>query len=142
MKQVKLIIGILLIFLTGMAAGHLGTAVYFKNKIYNQGPPALHHMIRHKITKHLQLTEAQQTEFERIITQAEKDFDAFRQNHHPEVEQIFADCFQKIAAILDPTQQKEFEKIKDRFNRGCNGPGKFPPPQRFNDRPPPPPQAE
>lgn len=142
MKRLKVVSGILLIFFTGMAAGHLGTAAYFKNKIFNQGPPALHHMIRHKITKNLKLSETQQKEFERIITQAEKEFDAFRQKYRPEVERIFADCFQKITVILDPMQQKRFEEIKDRFDRRCEGPGKFTPPRCFNDRPLPPPGAE
>jgi len=142
MKQLKLITGILLIFFTGMAAGHLGTVAYFKNKIYKEGPPALHHMLRHKITQNLQLTEAQQIKFERIIGQAEKDFDAFRQNHHAEVEQIFTDCFQKINGILDPKQQKQLEKIKKRFRFGFDGPESCSPSRHFKDRPMPPPDAE
>lgn len=139
MKRLKLTIGILLIFFTGMAAGHLGTSAYFENKIYRQGPPALHQMIRHKITKELKLSDAQQREFERIITRADKEFDTFRQRHRPEVERIFNECFQKISVILDPMQQKRFEKIKDRFNRRCEGPETSPRPRRFDDRPPPPP---
>ncbi len=124
MNKIKLIAGVLVIFLTGIAAGHLGTVFYFQNKIYTQGPPALHHLIKKKITRNLRLTNAQQIKFDKIITQAEKDFDAFRQKHHPEVELLLTDCFQKINELLTPEQQKRFEKIKTRFKRGFHGPRK------------------
>ncbi|MBC2716192.1 MAG: hypothetical protein HF978_12865 [Desulfobacteraceae bacterium] len=127
MNKFKLIAGVLLILLTGIAAGHLGTVFYFKNKIYKQGPPALHHLIKKKISHELRLTQQQQIKFDRIIEQTEKDFDAFRQKHHPEVELILTDCFLKINEILTPGQLKKFEKIKNRFKRGFPGSKGFSP---------------
>ncbi len=136
MNKLKLIAGVLLIFLTGIATGHLGTVFYFQNKIVTQGPPGLHHLIKKKITRNLRLTDAQQIKFDKIITQAEKGFDAFRKKHHPEVERLLTDCFQKINDILDTGQQKRFEKIKTRFKRGFRGPGKnHSQRHRFRERP-------
>jgi len=48
MNRFKLIAGVLLIFMTGITAGHFGTVFYFKNKDFKQGPPALHHLIKKK----------------------------------------------------------------------------------------------
>lgn len=124
MNKLKMIAGVLLILLTGIAAGHLGTVFYFQNKIVTQGPPGLHHLIKKKITRNLRLTDAQQIKFDNIIKQAEEGFDIFRQKHHPEVELILTDCFEKINEILTPKQQKRFEKIKTRFKRGFRGPRK------------------
>ena len=124
MNKLKMIAGVLLILLTGIAAGHLGTVFYFQNKIVTQGPPGLHHLIKKKITRNLRLTDAQQIKFDNIIKQTAEGFDIFRQKHHPEVELILTDCFAKINEILTPKQQKRFEKIKTRFKRGFRGPRK------------------
>ncbi len=135
MNRLKLIAGVLLIFFTGIAAGHLGTVFYFKNKIYKQGPPALHHLIKKKMSHELHLTQPQQIKFDKIIAQAEKNFDAFRQKHHPELEQNLTECFKKINEILTPAQQKKFEKIKNRFKRGFPGPKGFSSRRPFGKRP-------
>ncbi len=135
MNRLKLAAGVLLIFLTGIAAGHLGTVFYFENKIYTQGPPPLHHLIKKRVSHELQLSDQQQIQFENIIGQAEKNLDAFRQAHHPELEKILTDCFQKINVILTPDQQTKFEKIKNRFTHRFHGPKKFSSCRHFNEPP-------
>lgn len=125
MNKFKLISGVLLIFLTGVAAGHVGTFFYFQTVAFKQGPPALHHLIKNKISRHLKLTQQQQIKFDEIIAQAEKSFETFRQKHHPELEQNLDECFQKINEILTPEQQKKFKQIQNRFKRKFSGPKKF-----------------
>ncbi|MEZ4577510.1 MAG: hypothetical protein R2875_05700 [Desulfobacterales bacterium] len=121
MKRFKLILGVLLIFVTGAAAGHLGTVYLFKNRMFNQGPPGIQHIFRQRIANELRLTDRQQTAFNRIMSLTENDFNAFRKKHRPEVEKIFTRCFGQIQEILRPDQQKKFEKMRNHFVRKLSG---------------------
>jgi Spy/CpxP family protein refolding chaperone len=132
MNKLKLATGILLIFLTGIAAGHFGTVFYFKNKIFKQGPPALHHLIENKISRELKLTQQQKIKINKIIVQAEKNFDSFRKKHRPELKQNLSECFKKINEILTPEQQKRFKQIQHRFERGFRGHKNFSGPKGFS----------
>jgi len=132
MNRFKLIAGVLLIFMTGITAGHFGTVFYFKNKVFKQGPPALHHLIKKKISHELKLTPRQQVKFDKIIAQAEKEFNAFRQKHHPELKQNLNECFKKINEILTPEQQERFKQIQNRFERGFRGHKNFSGPKGFS----------
>jgi Spy/CpxP family protein refolding chaperone len=125
MNKLKLIAGVLLIFMTGIAAGHFGTVFYFKNKIFKQGPPAFHHLIENKISRELKLTQQQKIKINKIILQAEKNFDSFRKKHRPELKLNLSGCFKKINEILTPEQQERFKQIQNRFERGFRGSKRF-----------------
>jgi hypothetical protein len=143
MNKIKVIIGLLLIFMLGVLVGSLGTHLYFKYRFerfaYSGPPPLMQGLMRIMIHK-LSLTKAQQVEIEKIIRPADKKLSSFREKFRPEFEKIIDDTMAQIKKKLNDEQKKKLDRLRDDLKRG--GPRK-PPPDALRRggpmKPPPPP---
>ena len=131
MNKLKVSIGILLIFILGALAGSLGTGLYIKHRIgefARGGPPPLMHLLMRRMAHQLNLTEAQETEIEKIMEQAHKDISVFRERYHPEFEKIIDKSFALIKETLDEGQKIKLDELQEELKkrRGRIGPPGIP----------------
>ena len=71
-------------------------------------------MILKKLTRDLNLTEAQQKEFKVIIDETDKKLEAFRLERRSAAKTILDESFSRMREKLDPEQQKKLEELKAR----------------------------
>lgn len=133
MNRIKTIIGILLIFACGAAAGAGGMRFYVTQQVEQfatAGPPVTKLLIRPDIVRELELTDVQQEKIANIQARIEADIQAFKQAHHPELAGIIENGFAEINELLDPDQQVRFARIhksiKHRLEKGRHSHGKRP----------------
>lgn len=139
MDKLKVAIIILLVFAVGALAGSLGNRLYFKHRFerfVKGGPPPLVHIFMRKMVQDLDLTKAQKTDIEKIVSQAEKQIVDFRQKYRPEFEKIMDDTIAQIKEKLNDEQKKKLDKLHEEFKmRGRMGPGGMPHPPMMGGMP-------
>lgn len=120
MKKWKVIVGIALVFLLGVAAGALVThRVYQKRfrEITSGGPPAVRHFLVRVLTRQLRLTPAQQVGTDDAIHDAQKEFQVIRKEVEPRVEDILNRAKERIRQQLDVEQRAKFDQIVEQHRR-------------------------
>jgi Spy/CpxP family protein refolding chaperone len=131
MDKLKVAIVVLLVVAVGALAGSLGSRLYLKyrfERFVKGGPPPLMHIFMGKMVHELNLTEAQKTDIEKIVSQAEKQIESFRQKYHPEFEKIIDEAIAKIKEKLTDEQKKKLDKLHEELKtRGRMGHRGMPP---------------
>ncbi len=122
MNKLKLVAGVILIFLVGALTGALGTGLYFSNRIDRFGPggppPRLRtSMVVERMTEDLGLTETQRREIERIVEQSESRIMAIRRTYLPEIKEVMDQSFELMKTKLDAEQKNKLESLKQRVGR-------------------------
>ena len=139
MDKLKVAIIILLVFAVGALAGSLGNKLYFKHRFERfakGGPPPLMHILMRKIVQDLDLTEAQKTDIEKIVRQAEEKIVSFREKYRPEFEKIMDDTIAQIKEKLTDEQKKKLDKLHEELKmRGRMGPRGMPHPPMMGGMP-------
>lgn len=139
MDKLKVAIIILLVFAVGALAGSLGNKLYFKHRLerfVKGGSPPLMHIFMRKMVQNLDLTEAQKTDIEKIVRQAEKKIVSFREKYHPEFEKIMDDTIVLIKEKLNDAQKKKLDKLHEELKmRGRMGPRGMPRPPTMGGMP-------
>jgi len=120
MNKAKLSIGVFLVFLVGVFAGSLGMGVYLKHQMkrFEPGghpPPERHGFIMKRLSRELDLTDAQRIEIEKIVKDSEAKFFAVRNQFMPEIEEIADQSFAAIKKKLNADQQTKLKKIEERI---------------------------
>ncbi len=132
MNKLKVAIIILLVLTVGALAGSLGNKLYFKHRFerfVKGGRPPLMHIFMRRMVQNLDLTEAQKTDIEKIVRQAEKKIVSFREKYHPEFEKIMDDTIALIKEKLTDEQKKKLDKLHEELKtRGRMGPRGMPHP--------------
>ena len=116
MNKLRLIAGVILVFLVGALAGSLGTGLYLKHSIENSvaggPPPRLKKVLLiRRLSNELDLTEAQCTEIEKIVKEAEMRIFAIRRKYLPEIREITDQSFALMKEKLNPDQTEKLEKL-------------------------------
>jgi len=117
-KRWKLVLGLLVLFLSGVLVGSMGTAIYFKQTfghVFAKGQPQVRKLIMKKLVRDLDLTEAQRAPIEEIVGQVQADVYKFRKEHHPEVEAIMAQGIAQMKPLLSTVQQERLDRLFERF---------------------------
>lgn len=126
MDKLKVAIIILLVFAVGALSGSLGNRLYCKHRFEGfakAGRPPLMHILMRKMVQNLDLTEAQKTDIEKIVSQAEQQIVNFRQKYRPEFEKIIDDTVAQIKDNLTDEQKKKLDKLHEELKmRGRMGP--------------------
>src|SRR4030042_5369527 len=139
MNKLKVAIIVLLVFAVGALAGSLGNKLYFKHRFerfVKGGRPPLMHILMRKMVHELNLTEAQKADIEKIVSQAEKQIEAFRQKYRPEFEKIMDDTIAQIKEKLTDEQKKKLDKLNEKLKmRGRMGPRGMPHPPMMGGMP-------
>ena len=120
MNKTKLSIGVFLVFLVGVLAGSLGMGMYLKHQMkrFEPGghpPPVRHGFIMKRLSRELDLTDAQRVEIEKIVKDSEARFFAIRNQFMPEIEEIADRSFAAIKEKLNADQQIKLERIQKKI---------------------------
>jgi Spy/CpxP family protein refolding chaperone len=114
MKQGKVILGIIVVFLLGVAAGALLDHHVYRHRLpffHRGGPHALEDAIVQRWSRQLSMDNAQEERLRAIVREAQAEIAPIRRQLRPQIEATLARSDAKIRAILRPEQQKEFEKL-------------------------------
>lgn len=110
MKNWKAILGVVAVFLLGMAAGGLLTVGIIRRQI-ERGSPAVARLVERRLAWKLRLDAAQREQLRVIIADAQAQMRAVRSQIRPQVEAILDDAVAKERATLRPDQQEKFDGL-------------------------------
>lgn len=145
MGKIKLVTGLILVFLVGAFAGALGTQVYNSYRMerlisYDSSLNRRTELLRQGLSKRLDLTEEQQKNISKILWESQDMIVGIRMKYLPEIKEISDQSLELMKAQLNPEQKEKLEalhkKLQDRRakallrrdRREKNGP----PPRPFN----------
>ena len=120
MNKLKITIGIVLIFVLGLLIGALGSGMYFKNRIdhfRDADRMGRKEILIKRLTERLDLTAKQQDEIAIILDEMRGLHDALREKHRPEIEQIRIQSNERIKAILNDDQKKQFDEMIEELQK-------------------------
>ena len=120
MNKMKLFIGVVLVLLVGALLGSLGTGIYLKHRMsrFEPGRPPPHmrkDFIVKRLSRELDLTEAQRIEIEKIVEQSEAKIFSVRRQYLPEIKKIVDQSFVLMKDKLNANQQEKLQEIHERL---------------------------
>ncbi len=120
--KIKIIAGVLVVFLLGVITGALGTGHFIKRRFqeFSSGERPFHKFFMRRLTRELELTDEQKLEVQKILEDSAGEVREFLQNSRIKFDKIMARRTAEIKEILTPDQQKQLdqmhEKIKKRWH--------------------------
>jgi DNA anti-recombination protein RmuC len=114
-NSVTTAIYLVLLFLSGVAAGAFGLRLYTLNSVRAGGRPNPEEFRTRYIAdlrSRLQLSSDQVSQLGPILDETSKQFRELREKHRPELKAIQDEQTQKIRALLTEPQQVEFSKFQ------------------------------
>ena len=125
MKNWKAILGVVAVFLLGMAAGGLFTLGVIRRQLTG-GAPVMARLVERRLSWRLRLDAAQRDQLRGIVADAQRQVREVRQQIRPQVEAILDEAVAKERATLRPDQQVKFDKLvadsRARWQRFSGGP--------------------
>lgn len=121
--KIKVIVGVLLVFLLGVVTGVLGTGIMIRHGIrkFTQRSPDSSHtsLFMKKLSRELNLTETQKPDVEKIVEEAEVEIRDMIRNSRGEFEKIMQQRHAQLRELLTPEQQQQldemFTRMRDRW---------------------------
>ena len=128
MKRWRLWVGLVMLFVSGVLIGFWGGG-YAQKKVVVQrleAPPGERgKLIMRRLTRWLDLSEEQQREIGRIVSQTQDELHTEWAQHLPRVRQIREQSADDIRKLLTPAQQEKYdrylEKQKERYRKKRTG---------------------
>ncbi len=132
MKNWKVIIGIVLIFIFGVLAGLLGAGYYIKEYRLNiqRNQSVRTEVIVKRLGQRLGLNDDQRRNVKTIVENMQKKKNARFVEHLKAMREIRREGFNEIRNELTPEQQKKMDKLNKEIERRRRGQGR-----RFGKRP-------
>ena len=111
-KKSKLITALVVLFLTGVITGIMGTRISYRNMLDKalEGTPILSERVEANLGK-LTLPLEQDQKIAQILKEFREQTQDLREEFRPRLLTILTDTRQRILAELTPEQQGEFRKI-------------------------------
>ncbi len=140
MKKWSLVLGLVVLFCSGVLVGALGTAVYYKQTagyVLGEGQPGVRKMVMKKLVRDLDLTETQRVQIEAIVAEVQAELGKFRSQHRPEIEATIDRGLAQMRPLLSAAQQDQLDTFSQRLKEHWNsprGPGHHRPGSRWRDR--------
>ncbi|MCP4346472.1 MAG: hypothetical protein GY795_13205 [Desulfobacterales bacterium] len=119
-NKIKVIAGIVIVFLLGALIGSLGTGIYFNNRIRNYvkgGRPFPIKRFFMKRVSDFDLTQVQQAEIEEIVNNLQKELFEFRLKSKPEAEKIIDRNISLIKEKLNSEQKQKLDNLLKEYNQ-------------------------
>jgi Spy/CpxP family protein refolding chaperone len=114
MKKLKVVLGILAVFILGaVAGGVIGRGACWHRPHWGEIHPR--EVVVRKLTRKLHLDDAQKARVEVIVNDAHDQMREMRRETQPKIDSIMGNAQDKIRAILRPDQKAEFEKLVNRW---------------------------
>ena len=128
MKKWKLLGGLILIFALGVVAGSLGSQIIHKQRFESmrKDPAARKAFFLGRLTKKLELTDAQKEAFEEIIDRIDEKSREHFEKGRLQMEAIMDEGFLQMKNQLTPEQQTRLEDLQKNARRALGPP---PPPR-------------
>jgi hypothetical protein len=116
--KIKLVAGIVALFIIGGVIGLLGDRLYMEHKLRRLtefNPEQRKAYILQKYTKELHLTEAQQVEIRRILDEKSEEIAQNTQRYKENIDKIRQRYDERIKALLTPKQRQRYDEMKQRI---------------------------
>lgn len=114
MKKWKAIIGVILVFILGAAAGSIVSHVVCQRRIesiVSGGPHAVRQIMLERLNRELKLDEDQRVRLKAIFNETHEEIKAERSKIQPQIDEILNRAEDRVRAILRPDQRERFEKF-------------------------------
>jgi Spy/CpxP family protein refolding chaperone len=127
MKNWKIFLGVILIFVLGVLAG-LVPGFYVRHRFPPPLPPPMQNnerneMILNRFARDLNLTQDQKAQVGQIMAQTRKKLDEhFVQRVQPELQKLMNEEFAQIEKALDDSQKRKFRVLRERMDRDLKRP--------------------
>lgn len=133
MKKWKLFVGLILVFILGVAAGSLGDRFLHNQRFerMRKDPATRKAFFLKKLSRKLNLTEEQKQAFEPILDQIERRRQEHRMRERSQLKEIINDGFSQMRGHLTPEQQKNLDELQQKARRFMKRYPLPPPPQRI-----------
>jgi len=112
MKKCMAWLGVLVIFLSGMVIGGVGTGLVIRHRvveIFEGGPMAVRKIMLKRMARELKLTAQQRPHVEEIVAETHDELIALRERSQPEMEHIIDRGVERLKEILDAEQTLKLE---------------------------------
>jgi len=119
-KRWNLILGLVVLFLSGVLVGALGTAIYFKQAMghtFGESQPAIRKLVMKKLVRELDLTETQRARIEEVVGEVQTELWEFRKQHEREIETILARGIAQMKPELSVDQQRKLDALFERLKQ-------------------------
>jgi Spy/CpxP family protein refolding chaperone len=116
--KIRLIAGIVALFIIGGGIGLLSDRLYMEHKLRRLTevtPEQRKAYILQKYTKELHLTEAQQVEIRKILDEKSDEIAQNTQRYKENIDKIRQHYDARIKALLTPEQQQLYDEMKQRI---------------------------
>ena len=114
MKNVKAVLGVLLIFILGAASGSVATRMIYHSRMdtaIGGGQKAHEETVVKRLTRKLDLNDQQREQVRSIVHETQGEIKLARKQSQPQIEAILAKGQAKINRILTPEQQEKFARV-------------------------------
>lgn len=114
MKNLKAIVGVVLVFALGAVCGGVVTHVVHRSRMeafIGGGPEAREELLVKRLTRQLDLDSNQLVRIKPIVHETHAGIRRFRQQSRPQIEGLLEESQRQISTILRPDQRLKFEKI-------------------------------
>jgi undecaprenyl pyrophosphate synthase len=123
MNKLKLVTGVILVFLVGALAGSIGTEMYFRHRMerFPPGgppPPVRTALLMKRLSDELNLTNAQRIEIKKIVEESEAKMFAIRRQYLPEIKETIDQSFALMKDKLNADQKEKLEKLHEKIKNG------------------------
>jgi hypothetical protein len=118
--KVKVITGIVFIFLLGMISGILCTSLFIKYKFKQfaqGGPPFQTELFMKQLTSELKLSDKQQADALKIVNETTEEIHKFMQNSRDDFFKLMQQRDAKLKEILTPEQQNKLDEMYKRIQK-------------------------
>jgi hypothetical protein len=119
-KDLKLWIGLLALFLSGVCVGGVGTWLIAEQRIIDSlthERPPFHRAIMRKLSRELDLSENQRERVAKIVCRAQEELSALRESIRPEREEIMQRSRETLKVELSPQQQQKLDELYKKLER-------------------------
>lgn len=117
---VKAIAGVCVVFVLGVITGVLGTGIVVRRGIrqfVERAPDAHRSILMRRLTRELQLTEAQRPQVEAIVQSGGQEIRALMQQSHTDFSAIMQRRTAELKALLTPEQQQQLDRMVERLQQ-------------------------
>jgi len=134
-SKLKLAVGVVSVFLVGVASGVLGASLYFEGEmenLFHRRPPHGEEILK-RLTRDLGLTARQQEEIRPIIMTFDKKASDLKEQYRPQMRQLHDQVATLIRNRLDDKQKIAFDEINERLKKRFRGSASPPPPRSVQE---------
>jgi len=120
MIRLKLWLGLILVFILGALAGSVGTSMYYENRterLTRYSYSARSHLFLKRLSKELDLTEAQKKEIVIIVDEYYTELSRIKRSVRPDIKELRDESFVAIKKTLTKEQKKKFDELRKRLER-------------------------